>query len=209
MITRWEDITIGKYKEIRKAIEESNKEDIMLAIVAILDDKTLDDVLNMPISELSKRIKESQFVLNYPDIDENNHKTKYMINGKSYKVIKKINQMTTNQYLDFQIYGKEPEKYLTELLSIFLIPEGKQYNYGYDLEEVKEEIDKHFNIIDGLTLSAFFLSLFKDSIMSMLYSLQAQIMIMRKTLTKEDYKKIMNQIKGMRQLISGSRKSRR
>lgn len=47
---------------------------------------------------------------------------------------------------------------------MFLVPEGKAYNDGYDVLEVQDAIRADLTVLDALALSAFFLTRFAASI---------------------------------------------
>lgn len=98
----------------------------------------------------------------------------YVINGKRYKLIKRLTDIKAAQFIDFQTYivnGKT-----NEILSVFLVPmyldkqtviqkflkkeNWKVYEYGtgYDVSEVQIDIYNHLNIGTANELAAFFLS---------------------------------------------------
>ena len=63
---------------------------------------------------------------------------KYKINGTVYTLDIAPASFTTAQYIDFTNFNRQQE--LAGMLSVVLIPEGHQYNDGYNMAKVKEDI---------------------------------------------------------------------
>jgi hypothetical protein len=88
----------------------------------------------------------------------------YVINGRKYSAELNLTQLKAGQFIDFQMYINDFK--IEEILSVFLIPMKKtlfgwkknEYNKGYDILNVQQELLKHFNIGDANELSAFFLT---------------------------------------------------
>lgn len=88
--------------------------------------------------------------LNEP-IRKKNIKKDYWIHGRQYRTSADLSRLTMSQYID-----ASNSKTNRDLLSVLLIPYGHAYNDGYDMEEVKADIDN----LDMVTVQsiAFFLS---------------------------------------------------
>lgn len=69
-----------------------------------------------------------------------------------------IKDLTTGQYIDYQTYMQDNEdfKNLAKVLSVFIVPKGKTYNEGYDVEDVIRELDEHLSIQIALGVCFFF-----------------------------------------------------
>ena len=79
-----------------------------------------------------------------------------------------LTKITAAQYIDFQTLSQEGEEKTVELCSVFLIPKGHKYADGYDIADVQDAIRRHLSVQDVVTLAAFFLRKYAESIVSSL-----------------------------------------
>jgi hypothetical protein len=94
-------------------------------------------------------------------------------------------KITTAQYVDFQTLAKDFPATIPELLSCFLIPEGKEYNEGYDIQEVHAAV-RTLPLPMALGYTAFFFDAFAKSMAASLTSLgRIRSRKKRKALAKE------------------------
>lgn len=157
MIDNYNDLTIGKYQEIQAVLNGDIVDEYAtnIQLVSILSDMTEDEVGNMGLTEYKALNQKLIFLTEMPV--QKMVADKYKIGGFELETMLAIDKMTVSQYVDYQTFVKEPDKYLVELLSIFLIPKGKKYNEGYDIIEVQKAIRDNLSIVDAMSLSAFFL----------------------------------------------------
>lgn len=150
----WDEISIKKFDEIKKALKTNfnNELEANLAMLSILCDVDIQEIENLPLTEFSRLLKQTDFIAKMPKVDI---KDKYVINGKKYNVCLSVNKMTTAQYIDYQTFGKDIDGNLKNLVSVFLIPEGKKYG-EYDLEEVIDELYNNMPIADAYSVCFFF-----------------------------------------------------
>lgn len=159
MINSYENLPVGKFMEIREELKKGYTDDIELqvAIIGILNDMAEDDVLKLKIPDYSKLAGESNFLLEayHPTAKCPNN---INLNNQTYNIIKDVKKLNTAQFIDYNTYMKmdDPDKYLAEVLSIFIVPEGKEYNEGYDITEVHQVIKDYMPISVALNI-AFFL----------------------------------------------------
>ena len=165
MINDYNKLSLGKYLDIQKVAKDESLEDIdkQVAILAILGDMTEDEVLDLPILEYKSMSEQSKF-LEKPVNVPKHIASKYELAGWSLVPTTDIRKMTTAQYIDFQTYSRDADMKLVEILSCFLIPQGKKYNEDYDMAELQSVIRDHLTIPNCLALSAFFLRKFNNSI---------------------------------------------
>ena len=107
---KWEDISIKKFDEIRKALNanKNNELEANLELLSILCDVDVDEIEDLPLTEFSRLLKQTDFIAKMPKIDV---KEKYVINGKKYN--------DANYVLDEQDY----------LYSKYLIVKRGKKNY--------------------------------------------------------------------------------
>ena len=158
----WKDITIEKNDMIMGLQEKNLGEiDLIASTIAVLDGVTVKEVEELPYAVLLLKARGLRFLQQSPIASI--VKPKYKINGKTYIPTLNPAELTTAQYIDFQVRATEAPDDLAGLLSVILIPEGHKYNEGYSSDEVREEIYKNFPIEDAMGLSAFFFALWKKS----------------------------------------------
>lgn len=160
MITSYEQMPVGIYCKIMAALndEATNENDKMLALVSALTGKSVDDLLDEPIEEWREQNAASSFVTEYPT--PHIVRDAYVLRGVRYLPTLKEGKMTAGQFIDFNEYAKRErgEELWAEILSVILVPEGKTYNKGYDIEEVQAAIRDELCILDAIALRAFFLT---------------------------------------------------
>lgn len=160
MIDNYRNLPIGKYLEIVALSQDQSVDALTQQVktIAILTDMTDEQVLALPIMEYKELAGKTIFL-------EKEYDGKLMV-AKSYRVggfelipVKDFTKIITAQYVDFQTFSKEGEKYLVETLSTLLMPKGKKYNEGYDMTDVHKAIRENLSVADVLSLYAFFLTL--------------------------------------------------
>lgn len=158
----WKDITIEKNDMIMGLQEKNLGEiDLIASTIAVLDGVTVKEVEELPYAVLLLKARGLRFLQQSPIASI--VKRKYKIDGKTYIPTLNPAELTTAQYIDFQVRATEAPHDLAGLLSVILIPEGHKYNEGYSSDEVREAIYKNFPIEDAMGLSAFFFALWKKS----------------------------------------------
>ena len=129
----WENITLKQFYEIQ-------------SILSVTDDWTYLNLIdcvygvnsqNLPINELKKY--DISFIKD--EIPEAKLQKYYTLNGTKYNSNCDLTKVTVAQFIDYQNYIKEDEVRLEKLLSVFFLPEGhKDYNTGYDIIKVQEDL---------------------------------------------------------------------
>lgn len=169
----WKDITIEKYERIAGLQAKNLGEiDLIASTIAVLDGVTVKEVEELPYTVLLLKARGLRFLQHNPIASI--VKRKYEIGGKTYIPTLNPAELTTAQYIDFQVRAMGAPDDLAGLLSVILIPEGHKYNEGYSSDEVREEIYKNFPIEDAMGLSAFFFALWKKSMRRLLRETKKQ-----------------------------------
>ena len=191
IIDNYRNLPIGKYLEI---CELSNDESIdaldqQVKTIAILTGLTEDEVLALPIMEYKELAGKTKFLEKGYDGKLQVAKS-YGLNGIELIPVNDIAKITVAQYVDYQTFSKEGDKYIAETLSTLLIPKGKKYNDGYEIADVHKAIRDNLSVADVLSLSAFFLTMWVKSIKDSQSFLAKEIQKipdrkMRERLTKE------------------------
>jgi hypothetical protein len=186
MIDNYNKLTIGKYLELVEIIEDDTLADIdkNVEIIALLDDKEVDVIYDLPLTEFNEKIQMTSFL--YEEPKPLQVSTVYKLGKMELETCLNLNDLTTAQFIDYQTYVKDDKK-LVELLSVFLIPKGHKYNKDYDIVEVQNVIRENMPVTQAMGLSAFFLLLSKSLLKaSLTYSIKKLKKMMRK---EKDMKK--------------------
>lgn len=190
MINDYKDLKIGKFQELQKIDWESMEEiDIQVAVIAILNDMTEDDVLSLPLTEYSKLASQTKFLENPPK-PKKRLPSKITINGVEYVLLKDVSDMTTGQYIDYNQYltSNDINTFLPHILSCFIIPKGKKYG-DYNVDDVVNEIKENLSVEEALGISNFFMKKFRSSTRAILLYLDWKMKRMAKKTKDETMKK--------------------
>lgn len=187
----WKEISVNTFNKLKDIKVNSNDSlellDSNIALLSILCDVDEDTIVSLTTSEFSTLLNQTAFLSTLPKVKIQDT---YTINGNEYEVFLTLNDMSVAQYIDFQTFYKDQDKYFKELLACFLIPKGKKYGDGYDIQKVKEDIGNHLSIVDANSILFFFVLLYQSLTKAMLtYSIR-QMKKARKKMNKEEQEKI-------------------
>lgn len=190
MINSYNKLTLGKFQELQE-IDWQNMTDIdtQVAMIAILNDMSENEVLELPIKEYSKLAAQTAFLSDKPQV-KNRVPNKIKMGDNEYVLIKEIQDMTAGQYIDYQQYLSMGEKYLPYILSCFLILKGKKYG-DMDVELVVNDIKDYLTVEEALSISNFFMKKFQTSTRATLLYLEWKMKKMKKKMKDETEKEKM------------------
>jgi hypothetical protein len=136
----WEEITWKEYEQLEQILSADIPQNYRTVhIVALLTGQSVDFIERLPISQFQRLLPYIEFL--NEESDTHTVKKQYEVNGRTYNLNADITQITTSQYLDYSAYMQDEEKDVVKLTSVFLIPDGHEYNDGYDLELVQSDIN--------------------------------------------------------------------
>lgn len=195
-ITGWNNLPVKYLKSINE-INRSDKysmDEKILRTVALIKNMEYDDIITLPLSEVTELIKSCNFLYNAP-------KPKKLVrnlnlNGKKYEVMKEVSDISTAQFIDYNALISDYDNKFIELLAIFIIPTGHKYNTEYDLKEVVNDIGNYLSVEEALGLSNFFIKKYKRYITLTLLYLEVTLRVMKraKNATVKMKEKIQMQI---------------
>ena len=201
IIDNYRNLPVGKWLEIMELSKDENVDALeqQVKTIAILTGLTEDEVLDLPIVEYRELASKTKFL--EKDYDGKLQIAKsYGLNGMELIPVKDFNKITTAQYVDYQTFSKEGDMYLVQTLSTLLVPKGKKYNDGYDMDAVQQAIRDNLSVVDVLSLYAFFLTKWVKSIKDSQTYLDKEI---KKIPNKEMREKLMKQMQEIRSKING------
>ena len=159
IIDNYRNLPIGKYLEICELSKDEGLDELdkQVKIISILTGQTEDELLALPIMEYRELAGKTEFLAKEYDGKLQVAKS-YGLNGMELIPVKDMTKITTAQYVDYQTFSKELDKYIVETLSTLLVPKGKKYNEDYEIADVHKAIRENLSVADVLSLSAFFLT---------------------------------------------------
>ena len=156
MIESYDKLTLGKWLELKDVDTNQEDIDIQLQYISILSDMSVDELSLIPLTEYTKLVEKSMFLTKEPVAPSKLPKT-IKINDRDFRIEQDVTKLTTGQYIDYQTYLKAQD--LAHILTCFIIPKGKKYGDGYELEEVCQFLKDNLPIGIALCISRFFFAL--------------------------------------------------
>lgn len=140
----WDDITLQKFNQLALLGEKADPLDV-IDIVYSINSREIpyNELKKYPVSFLSEPCPRRPI------------QKQYTLNGNLYNACFDITKITTAQFVDFRNYSNSEHPTMENLLTVCLIPDGHTYNDGYDIEQVKADV-QYMPITDAQTI-AFFL----------------------------------------------------
>lgn len=190
----WNDISIKQYNDIKNLYldtELSDEDRLILQINIIFGV----DVLKLKTSELHKYVNEMKFLATKPP--KMKLKKEYQLGNNVYTLKKDLKDLRVAQWIDWQNFlkdgGGDTDNY-ANLLSIFFFPKDvEEYGEGYDIEQVRSDINNYLSIAEAMSISSFFLTYRKTSLLlSLLYTRKE---VLKTPLTKEQRKKVKKEFR--------------
>lgn len=153
MENAWEHITLNQFKAIR-AVTESDKsgEDKLIAYASVLSGLTEDEILRMPFAQVAPLFEKVRGLDNPPK--RGRVRKIYKIKGWEL-CLTDATRLSVAQWIDYQSFAKDLDKYMVELASVVLVPKGKTYNEGYDMKALQRDLGE-MEISDALSVCFFF-----------------------------------------------------
>ena len=153
----WNEISIADFLQLMQLQEVAD--DFQLAreveIMKIVSGNPDIDTLSLP--EFKQLVGKVTFI-NQP-IPETLYPPKSFTTPNFKYIIKPdLIKLTTAQYIDYINYIKNSEgiEDLAKILSVFFIPKGFDYNEGYEINEVIEDIENNVDIVTASSVASFF-----------------------------------------------------
>lgn len=182
----WNDITLLDLMQIKSIndLQMATEDEKNLKVASIVFKIPYEKLLQMPLERVREYMDQTEFLLHQPK--PRKARTRYVINGRKYKLLKNEMEMLTSQFIDFQaIYKDGFEKRPGELLAVMMVPEGHEYNDGYDNELVVKDM-YDMNVEEALGIVNFFMKRFVRLLAWTRMYLKIAMRIKRMTARKEE-----------------------
>lgn len=152
------EVTINKYYDILDILDsdvigfEKN-----VKITSILTGRSEDEIKKLPLSEATKLFRNLEG-LNKLTLDHHLPKT-ICVNGWELRLVNDVDKLTVSQFMDFNTFAAQPfRNSIDKLLSIFLIPKGKNYNEGYDIKQLQSDLREHLPFMTAQSIINFLMT---------------------------------------------------
>lgn len=198
MIDNYNDLPLGLYERTLEL--KGDEDELTLEVLALLSGHSVDELMTMPLDDYLGIKAQGAFLLTQPDPQP--VRRTYRCGPYDLRPIGKVREMTAAQFIDFQEWCRQPGRHTAEILSCFLVPEGRGYADGYDAEEVIAAIREHLSVADANTLSAFFFSLSIRCIRDTLSSLGRKRTI-REQMTRKERRTMRQALRAFRRSGDG------
>lgn len=179
MRTKWSECNMKDFFSLEKLLTSNSilPEVKVQYAIAILSDEEPETIGSLPMGTFQKLAAKLDF-LKTPPAKKIAHST-IVSNGHKYNVTLDLSKLSVAQYFDFSTFMKTYQSTseledLCAVFAVFLIPEGHEYNDGYDIEQVRTDM-KTLKVEEALAVTDFFQVLFRQYMRSMLRSLKAQL----------------------------------
>lgn len=191
------DLTIDKYLQIKNILEDKYDEDLLqqCAMLAVINECTVEQMLNLPLSEYADKAKDLEFLTE--KLEGKPNCPKYItIDKQRYNAVQDVRKFTAGQYIDYNSLLKNKDFYsvIPNLLATFFVPEGKNYGEGYDIMELAEKIKYNMSIGFAVDVCFFFRRQSLRLIISTLDSLVLTTKIKRMTIKDKEIKTKMTEV---------------
>ena len=139
MITDYKDMRLRHLLELQTLSKTKANDAVKeLMAISILADVSVEDLRALPASKYAKLREGLAFLQKEPPKDAPVTQ-EITLNGTVYTVCRRMDQITTAQYIDWCTYISS-DRNIVDLYSCFIIPKDHKYADGYDLEKAKEDI---------------------------------------------------------------------
>ena len=204
------DLSISKYQRTLEIFKDNSKSDLdkNIEILAIYCDEEVGNIMKMTPEKVGFYIAQMTEMIK-------NYKTNYSkrlkslkINDVLYKINYDVTKLNVSQYVDYQMILQRNDYIgnLDSLLSVFIIPKGKNYNEGYDVDEVRQLIADNITLDVALSILFFSakksMSLIKRKIMYCKALMKVMRWKSKKKVEKENLKIVLEQMKELEKYLT-------
>lgn len=164
----WKDVTIDEYFDLRDKLDDDTLTDYEKIIIkiAFITGKDEDEIWNLNW-DVFRALQVEALWMDEFKLKENVKFKTIEINGEKYSIDTNLQNFTVAQYIDFQTFfpkRKTNERIIGNILACFIIPKGKKYAEGYNIQELVENINSNLDIMTANEIMFFFLKQYLISI---------------------------------------------
>lgn len=202
--SNWSDVTLSQFDQL---LEISNNKELSIAereikLISVLTKLSVQDTRNLDAASF-QQISNSLGFLN-TKVEKSMPKEKFELNNKVYHADLYPKNFSAGQFLDYKVLAREDiDKKTARLIACFVYPEGARYNDGsYDVEDVVNDINEYMSVPEVTGFTDFFTVQYTAYAKALLEYSKRQIK-KSKAISKQDKKKILEQMNKSKALING------
>ena len=201
----WNSISGDKYWAIVDILNNPDASDLQkqAELIALIEDVDIDTILNMNMNDVAAKINKLVF-LNKFELDKHYNPRKIKVGDVEYNVYPDLTNLNVAQFMDYQTFITKPfrESY-DKILSIFIIPDGHNYNEGYDILDVQKMIRENMSWMNIQSLLNFIVVKYVKSYMRIQAYLTKQIRKEKNQIKRDTLmKKLEMMIQAKNQLVN-------
>lgn len=151
----YEHITVAQFGQIRAILcSDRQPEDKMIAIASTLQGISEAELLDMDLNHA----REVFAVMGGLDEKPKAARIRKVYHVGPWKLrVCEAQDMCVAQWVDYQQFLRQgAEEHMTDTLSVALVPDGKKYNEGYDIAQLRKDIAEKMSMADALAVCFFF-----------------------------------------------------
>lgn len=167
------NVSLGEYIELQDVLlnneEGLEQQDLVMHEIQILYDR---DPYRMTLPEFKKAVESLTFMSK--EMPKMKVRDSYMLNGNKYNLHKELSDFKVANYVDYQMImqNKKGIENYPQFIALFLIPDGHDYNDGYNMQTAVNDIRNYLSIADATSIATFFLRSSKIyTVLSLWYSM--------------------------------------
>lgn len=157
---KWEDLTVYDYQTIIEILEsDMSYEAKQNELISVLSGLEYEDVLKLEIATYKRLLDNLDFLsTEIPSIKLGKTMN---VAGIEYDVVKKLSEIKTGQYLDFQYLLKEEKDIwnLHRICGVFLLPKGLKYSDITDMEAHQTYLLNSLTVVQAYSVFFYLKSL--------------------------------------------------
>lgn len=180
----WKSLSGAQYWMIYDVLYDDSTSDLQkqAEICSIIEGCNVDDFMELSLVDAGVRIQKLSFLNDFKLI-RHYRPDAVKIDGTKYKVIQAAD-MNVAQFIDYQNFiTLNLRDGYDKLLSVFLVPEGKEYNDGYDIQDVQFHIRYDMSWLEVQSLLGFIIAKYLEYLNNTLRYLASMEMKMKKVKT--------------------------
>lgn len=179
----WKDITIRQFLAANEALQATydDKVDQSIALVSAVTGASEKDILSLPRKELIQIVEQLSF-LNTVDSISTKWPKWFMIQGRLFKPVQKLDNLTAGQYIDLMAFSKEPMENIHKVLATLCLPctwylKAKKYD-GAKHQEIAQFFLDNLTMDIAYPIAVFFCKVWENSLPAILDFLEREILKM-------------------------------
>jgi hypothetical protein len=175
----WKDISIRKFIRVNEVVHTEYEQplDQQIALIAAVTDMPEAEILRLERTELQEMVEALSF-LNSVDSISTKWPKWFMIRGRLFKPVQKLDKLTAGQYIDLMSFAKEPMENLHKVLATLSLPckwfRAQKYD-GSRHKELSDFFYEHLTMDIAYPIALFFCNLWQAFMPTILTFLEKEV----------------------------------